>query len=404
MVPGTSRIHAVLGGINAQAILNGSFSGLHFIPLDATAVNITNATVTFDVEMVPAGDKIHWKLVDSSTFHFDSVGIKMKDSFLQKLVDLSRKLIDKVINDQMPKLSKFIDTKIQTLNQKIATQNATSFVTPLFGTNVNLTMAQAPIVEKDLVKLYFDGMIVGDQVTVKTDDIIALPPRQKNSLSEQIFIHEDMASSLFQQIGAGEFPFEMNSAALSSEIIESFPEIAYNYGQSSSAFLRFSMDTRQAKPIRFDTKEGVIIGDSDIHKSTIELVVSNNVTQNVTAAVFKLGFEAHANITLKEFIIYPVFEKIFTEGVEIINNNINISSSHNLSVMFTQFFGHYSTEFNTKWAAGWPLANLNPQLGMIGGILKDSTVTPYQVNNYLYAGFSMNADKPLAAENMEIIQ
>jgi len=53
---------------------------------------------------------------------------------------------------------------------------------------------------------------------------------------------------------------------------------------------------------------------------------------------------------------------------------------------------------NEQYAEGYPLANLNPILGLIGGLLQDTIITPYVEENYLFAGFSMNADKPTLTE------
>ena len=218
MIPGTDKVRCVLSGIDATVDLDGSFSALHFIPMDATQVSLTNMTIDFTLEQVNAGDKVHWALKDSSSFHFDSLSIKMKSSFLQKLVDISRKLIDRMVNDLLPKLSAFIDTKIQALNKNVAGEGPMTFVFPLMDQlAVNMTMAHAPItgVDSNLIALFFDGMIVGDKVKTTNDDIIALPPRVPHSLSEQIWIHEDMVDSLVQQLEGSIFPVELNDKSLS---------------------------------------------------------------------------------------------------------------------------------------------------------------------------------------------
>ena len=315
MIPGTDKVRAELGGINADITLDGSFKGLHFIPLDATGVKVTNATAVFILEQVPNADKVHWSLVDSSSFHFDSLDIKMKSSFLQKLVDLSRKLIDKMINDQMPKLSKAIDAQVQALNAKVASENATSFVVPIMdGVAVNLTMAHSPITEKDsnLIGIFFDGMIVGDKVAVTNDDIVTLPPRQEHDLSEQFFIHEDMVNALVQQLEDKIFPLEVSQKSIADEMKQVFREIPQFYGNDCTITMKLNMDAHEGKPINFDKTHGIILGNKNDITTTLELVVSNATTVNDTAVVFTLNLEAHANVSLKDFVVWPNIEEVYS--------------------------------------------------------------------------------------------
>lgn len=89
----------------------------------------------------------------------------MTSKFLQKLVNLSRKTIDKAINDQLVGLSKAIDTQIKALNAMVANEGPTTFVFPAFGGEVglNMTMTTAPKIATDskLIELFFNGMFVG---------------------------------------------------------------------------------------------------------------------------------------------------------------------------------------------------------------------------------------------------
>ena len=83
--------------------------------------------------------------------------IKMSNSFLQKLVDASKKIIDKIVNDQLPKLSKSIDDKIKELNAMVAGEGPSTFVFPVYGNEIglNMTMTTAPItkVDSNLIKM-----------------------------------------------------------------------------------------------------------------------------------------------------------------------------------------------------------------------------------------------------------
>lgn len=50
--------------------------------------------------------------------------------------------------------------------------------------------------------------------------------------------------------------------------------------------------------------------------------------------------------------------------------------------------------WNQMYKDGIPIAAIDPNLAMIGGLIKNSTLTPYVADDWLYAGFSMAADAP----------
>lgn len=57
----------------------------------------------------------------------------------------------------------------------------------------------------------------------------------------------------------------------------------------------------------------------------------------------------------------------------------------------TDFAGY---NWNRKYEAGIPIGAFNPQLAMIGGLIKNSTMSPYVSDGWFYTGFSMAADAP----------
>lgn len=60
--------------------------------------------------------------------------------------------------------------------------------------------------------------------------------------------------------------------------------------------------------------------------------------------------------------------------------------------------------FNQQYENGWSLANLNPMLAMAAGLIKNSTVSPFAVDTWLYAGFEMQADLPNEEPVLEFIE
>jgi len=66
-VEGTDKLHVHMDQIDATIEIDGTFKGLHFIPMDATKVAFTGASIDFTVEST-APDKVHWALIDTTKF------------------------------------------------------------------------------------------------------------------------------------------------------------------------------------------------------------------------------------------------------------------------------------------------------------------------------------------------
>jgi hypothetical protein len=71
----------------------------------------------------------------------------------------------------------------------------------------------------------------------------------------------------------------------------------------------------------------------------------------------------------------------------------------------TDIANDYFNDFNAKWVNGWSITNIDPSLGMLTGLLKNTTLTPYVEDNWFYGGFSMQADIPtLRTPELSFIQ
>lgn len=188
MEPGSNIVHAKFTGINANSLLWGGVKLLHFIPMDASGVNITGLSVDVTLQPIIKDDKVHWTLKDSTAFHFDKMAIKMKNNFLQMLVNSCQGLITKMVNAELPNLGKVIDKQVQRLNAALLAEETTPFAfdVPLFGdASINLTMTTAPdLSTQNLIKVNFNGLILNKEKVYQNLDGIAYPPRIEHYLSE----------------------------------------------------------------------------------------------------------------------------------------------------------------------------------------------------------------------------
>lgn len=54
----------------------------------------------------------------------------------------------------------------------------------------------------------------------------------------------------------------------------------------------------------------------------------------------------------------------------------------------TEILNQSKDIYNQRFLHGWALANWNPQLGMLGGLLKNTTMTPYVTDEWMWANAS----------------
>ena len=103
-----------------------------------------------------------WQIAESSKFTVGKVDIQMENSFLNELVYLSKDIINAIIIDCMPLISKSIDKRIDTFNTMLILETPYTFVTNALNINLplNLTMSQAPTVVDDFATFNMDGRFV----------------------------------------------------------------------------------------------------------------------------------------------------------------------------------------------------------------------------------------------------
>ena len=405
-IEGTDKIHCRIGGVNVSTIIDADLEALHFIPFKASQVNITNMALDFVIESTST-DNVHWKLVETSAVTLDRVNIEMNNAVLNELVKLSSSVINYIIkHDVIPMLEKKFDGIVEKLNAMVANEKPYDFDVPVEGLSLNLTMTTAPELKKgsNLIEVFFDGLFDMPEGTPNRfrkdykDDITSYPPRLQHSLSEQFWIHQDTFESLIRVAGATIFPLHYSNAATTTAFLDTFKEVKAHYGADAKIDFQLSLlDGGVAKPITFDTKRGVTFGgqNNDI-TSVIDIIVSNATTVNETALTFKCNMESNLNVTLHNLVVYPRIDQITIANTKLTKDLVGLSKEYRFNSLFTQLADQSRLLYNQRWMHGWALANWDPQLGMLGGLLKNTTMTPYIADEWMFAGFEMQADLPTA--------
>ena len=144
----------------------------------------------------------------------------------------------------------------------------------------------------------------------------------------------------------------------------------------------------------FSQKHGITFGGQhDDVISVIDVICSNSTTVNETALSFELNLELNTNVTLQNLIVYPEIKSVYTQNVRLVSDKVGMPAYH-YSILFTQIAEKAAKVVNEKYRNGWALANINPMIGMLGGLVKNTTISPYITDHWLYAGFEMQADLP----------
>lgn len=215
-----------------------------------------------------------------------------------------------------------------------------------------------------------------------------------------------MLASLMS-VGQGAFfPYVERDANVSQALLAAFPVIAKRFGSKANVSLAISlMPNATVAPINFDMKRGIIIGDLDDVKSVVTILVSNENVTDRELATFQMNFEMAGNMTMKDLVFYPEVQELTIENTYVRKDHIGLEGDFNK--IFETLAHNYFDAFNTKWEKGWSITNIDPALGMLTGLLKNTTLTPYVQDNWMYGGFSMQADLPTLEstdEDITVIQ
>lgn len=287
--------------------------------MKASHVNVTNATIDF-VLQATSDDKVHWALAENTTLTMGKIDIDMHSKVLNELVKLSSGIINKIIKDQLPKVSAVVDTEIEAINKMIANEGPYTFDVSLPGLGasfpMNLTMTSAPNVTDNIIKVNFDGLFDAPENTTSPADFPILvnaewPQRFEHSLSEQLFIHESVLNSLFRVANDGFFPYAVRNANISDALLAAFPVINETYGAAANVSMHITfMPNATEAPINFNATRGIVLGDLDDVKSVFSLKVSNASVTDKEIAIIQTNFEMAGNMTMKDLVFYPEVQDV----------------------------------------------------------------------------------------------
>jgi len=398
--PNTNIVHVKFTGVNVATLVTGSMKLIHLIPMDASGVDVNGLTVDVTLEPINAADGVHWALKDTTFFHMDSMAIKMKNSFLQELVKLSQSLITKMVNAELPNLGKIIQKQVDKLNAALKAEETSplAFAVPLFdNAALNLTMTASPdLSTQGLIKVYFNGLILENGKARESIGGIPVPPRIEHFLSEQFWFHQSMLNSLMQVADDHIFPLDITSPGITAQLKQVFPELVAHYGKDMTLKLIVRAETK-SEWLTIDSKQGFKIGGQDVI-FTFDLMCSNAQIKEELAASIAMNVNAVTQTNIYAFNVFPMIGDVSVTGAYVVKDNIGMYS-HDYNALFTSVLQNAATDINTQYNTdGWSLANIDPTIGMLAGLLQQFTVSPMKSDQFLMLGWSMYADMPTLAD------
>ena len=113
-----------------------------------------------------------------------------------------------------------------------------------------------------------------------------------------------------------------------------------------------------------------------------------------------MNMKTNINFTMfsvkSDIVFFPSIKSVSVENTAVKKQKVDLNS-HNFDAMFKSIFKEVANEFNIKHAKGVKLGDIDPDIAMISGLLKNTTLSPYIADGWIYAGFDMQADLPIQA-------
>jgi len=94
---------------------------------------------------------------------------------------------------------------------------------------------------------------------------------------------------------------------------------------------------------------------------------------------------------MQDLRFYLNFTDIEISNVRMKRDHIGLSDT-NFGATLQKVLTAHADAFNSKFSSGVHISEYYPRLQMVGGLIKNSTLTPYVKDGWLYGGYSMQSD------------
>jgi len=183
-------------------------------------------------------------------------------------------------------------------------------------------------------------------------------------------------------------PVEIKNSTLDSQFKQLFPEIKAVYGQNYDLTIKGDL-TSNGIPLIIDSSKGIIPQNLEV---SIQLLCMNEtMTANELAVEFTFVVDTVLNATLRNFVAYLNIPSLSVSGTKVSQDKIGVFA-RDYDKLFTSAFTVVTDEINISMEAGYPLSKLNDNIGFISSMITNTTITPFQMDGFMYAGFTYFTD------------
>ena len=207
-----------------------------------------------------------------------------------------------------------------------------------------------------------------------------------------MWVHQNTVNTFVASAAEYYLPLVMSSPALSKNIMAVLPELKGICGDKCD--MSFSVSPQDPSSLfAMTVAKGIEIG-SEKSMFDVELWIKNSSTPKpVSVAAWTTAMALKVNFTMSNTVFYPVFKSSDFWNTKLTKSAISMGA-HKYDLVLDSLTTLMGQSWNQEYKAGIPLGQLDPQLAMIGGLIKNSTISPYVADGWMYAGFDMAADAP----------
>jgi hypothetical protein len=120
------------------------------------------------------------------------------------------------------------------------------------------------------------------------------------------------------------------------------------------------------------------------------MVNSTSMPTQELAIELQTGLAYNMNFTFTNFVIFKQYSNQQVTGTSVKSSTMTLGES-DLDATMLSFFTNIGNEYDAAHAKGIDLKK-NTTVGFVAGLLRQTLLTPYMVDGYLYGGFSWITD------------
>jgi len=108
-----------------------------------------------------------------------------------------------------------------------------------------------------------------------------------------------------------------------------------------------------------DMKRGIVLGDNDDAFTLLDIVVLPKQGEEIKAVQFSMDLYAQLNLTMQDFVFYPVISDIAVSQTKLVASSIRMYD-HDYNLLFDSVMEDIAATMNLQYKKGIPLAAINP--------------------------------------------